>query len=100
MEILHKANYYNPPSVGEKPSKRELARIEANATDRREGLPKLKVGMTVDEIGKIMPLTFTRQDRNELRKIAMFTASVDGYDLQFARGVLTDIKPPVTAINK
>ena len=91
VEGIH--DQLTPPLTGDKPSRWELARLEANEKERREGVTKLQPGMTVDEIGKIMPRTFCLETRMALNKLPEFTRSVERYTLQFRRGTLTEVTP-------
>jgi hypothetical protein len=96
-EMLTDVTTPKPDPKAGKPTARELARLEARAKERRDGLPKIHAGMSAHEVGGILPHTFPFGTRHEIKKAAEFTASVDGYKIHFAHGIVTKVEPPATA---
>lgn len=84
--------YENAP-----PSGRDAGKLEANEAELRNGLLHLRVGMTVGEVGKLIPHTLGRKARRDIRKAEAFTAELHGYRLDFKTGVLVSFTPPPTS---
>jgi len=79
---------------GGPPSPEEVRRLDAQEAEILNGLPRLRVGMTVAEISTLMPRTFDKRVRKDLQTCSAFTGSLHGYKLEFLRGVLVSIEPP------